>query len=42
MAHNDGIQLLLDFAKDTRRADSRKVPVYMLIDNFDECKQLCQ
>ncbi len=42
MARNNGIQLLLDFAKDTRRVDSRKIPVDMLIDNFDECEQLCQ
>ena len=40
MANDDGIQLLLDFAKQARRVDARKVPVDVFVNNLDERQKL--
>ena len=42
MTGYDGIQLLLDFAQDAWGVDSRKVPVHVFTDDFDERKKLRQ
>jgi hypothetical protein len=36
------VQLCLEFAEDTRRIDTRKVPVNVLVDNFDDREQFRQ
>jgi hypothetical protein len=38
-AEDNGIELLLDFAQQPRRVDAWKIPVDMLVDDFDERKK---
>jgi len=40
MANDDGIQLLLDFGKQARRIDARKVPIDVFVNNLDERQKL--
>jgi hypothetical protein len=38
VAQNDGVQLLLDLAQQSRRVDSREIAVDMLVNDFDQGK----
>ena len=42
MVGNYGIQFLLDLAQDARWVDSWKVPVDVLVDDFNQRKKFCK
>lgn len=42
MAGDYRVQFVLKLAKDTWRIDARKIPVHVLVDNFDERQKLRQ